>query len=203
MWVKPSGFKTPEHLLLPPLPQKTQLCLLDQCCTIIQTREQGSRMCGRPVVLALEPAPARAYGRVCGARPRPYPGPCAHARDGPDRELPQPSWAQPGYGLCLALLMFSCFSATFQADFFTTLHWIAIFLTRNKLKIRACSSKNPVLFFLFYILSPHFFSQFGLVWGLFGEWGTGEGGSVRNAFLVTLLSKGILHLLYILLSVLF
>lgn len=39
------------------------------------------------------------------------------------------------------------FSATFRADFFTTVHWIAIFLTRNKLQIRACSSDTQLYCF--------------------------------------------------------
>lgn len=52
--------------------------------------------------------------------------------------------ARLSYGLRLALLVFS---ATFRADFFTTVHWIAIFLTRNKLQIRACSSDTQLCCF--------------------------------------------------------
>ncbi|CAI9162218.1 unnamed protein product [Rangifer tarandus platyrhynchus] len=74
--------------------------------------------------------PDRLGARLAGA--------CVDACVGPALSLGGPGARRPW--ALLALLLFSCLSATFRADFFTTLHWIAIFLTRNKLKIRACSS---------------------------------------------------------------
>lgn len=64
----------------------------------------------------------------------------------PARTPGGPGDSRPPHGPCLALLTLASL-LPFEQSFFTTLHWIAIFLTRNKLKIRACCSHIQFLLF--------------------------------------------------------